>query len=76
MRTKVADDRWLTPEELMQAGLSRSRVVIMNEAHDGLLRCRRTREIGIRVLRAAHEVGVRDLAMEALRPTTRERRQV
>jgi hypothetical protein len=62
----VGNDPWLTPEELMHVGLGRSQVVIMNEAHNGLLRCRRTREIGARVLPEAHERGVRDLAMEAL----------
>jgi hypothetical protein len=38
-----------------------------NEAHNGLARCIRTRETGIRMVRAAHEAGVRRLAMEALR---------
>ncbi len=37
-----------------------------NEAHNGLKRCIRTREVGIRMIRAAHEAGVRRLAMEAL----------
>ena len=37
-----------------------------NEAHDGLARCVRTREVGVRMVRAAHEAGVRQLAMEAL----------
>lgn len=63
---KVVEDEWLPPEDLMRAGLARSRVVIMNEAHDGLLRCRRTREIGKRVLPVGHELGVRHIAMEAL----------
>jgi hypothetical protein len=63
---RAALDAWQPPEELMRAGLDRSRVVIMNEAHDGLRRCRRTREVGTRVLPVAHEKGVRDLAMEAL----------
>lgn len=55
-----------TPEELLAIGFSRSRVVMMNEAHDGMRRCVRTREIGRRLLPAAHEAGVRHLAMEAL----------
>jgi hypothetical protein len=55
-----------TPEELLAIGLSRSRVVMMNEAHSGMKRCIRTREIGRRILPVAHEVGVRHLAMEAL----------
>jgi hypothetical protein len=41
---------------------------MMNEAHNGLLRSVRTREVGRRVLRAAHEGGVRRFAMEALEP--------
>jgi hypothetical protein len=38
----------------------------VNEAHDGMRRCVRTREIGLRLLPAAHAAGVRHLAMEAL----------
>jgi hypothetical protein len=37
-----------------------------NEAHNGLARCIRTRETGIRIIQAAHQTGVRQLAMEAL----------
>jgi hypothetical protein len=37
-----------------------------NEAHSGLARCVRTREVGGRMVRAAHKAGVRRLAMEAL----------
>lgn len=59
---------WRTPEELVEMGFSRSRVVMMNEAHSGLERCIRTREIGRRILPRAHHVGVRHLAMEALWP--------
>jgi hypothetical protein len=55
-----------TPEELLAIGFSRSRVVMMNEAHDGIKRCVRTREIGLRLLPAAHAAGVRHLALEAL----------
>jgi hypothetical protein len=55
-----------TPEELLAIGFSRSRVVMMNEAHNGLKRCVRTREIGRRLLPAAHAAGVRHMAMEAL----------
>ena len=43
-----------TPEELLAIGVSRSRVVMMNEAHHMMKRCVRTREIGLRVLPAAH----------------------
>jgi hypothetical protein len=55
-----------TPEELLAIGFTRSRVVMMNEAHNGMKRCVRTREIGLRLLPAAHEAGVRHFAMEAL----------
>lgn len=55
-----------TVEQLVDIGFARSRVVLMNEAHNGWLRCVRTREIGRRVLPVAHAAGVRHLAMEAL----------
>jgi erythromycin esterase-like protein len=57
---------WRTPEELLEHALDRSRLVLVNEAHDGLRRCVRTREIGLRLLPVAHRLGVRHLAMEAL----------
>ncbi len=56
---------WKTPEELLEEGFRRSRVVMVNEAHDGMLRCVRTREVGLRLLPVAHRCGVRVLAMEA-----------
>jgi hypothetical protein len=52
--------------EVLAIGFSRSRVVMMNEAHSGMQRCVRTREIGARLLPEAHAAGVRHLAMEAL----------
>jgi hypothetical protein len=55
-----------TPEELLAIGFSRSRVVMMNEAHHVMKRCVRTREIGLRLLPAAHAAGVRHVAIEAL----------
>jgi hypothetical protein len=58
-----------TPEELLAIGFSRSRVVMMNEAHHMMQRCVRTREIGLRILPAAHSAGVRHLAIEALKVT-------
>lgn len=54
------------PEYLFRIGLRRSSVVMVNEAHDGLRRCVRTRVIGRRLLPIAHRFGVRHLAMEAL----------
>lgn len=62
----AVNDRLLTPEELLEIGLRRSRVVMVNEAHNGALRCVRTREIGLRLLPVAHRFGVRHIAMEAL----------
>jgi hypothetical protein len=52
----------------VQEGFRRSRVVMLNEAHDGLTRCVRTRQLGRQVLPSAHAMGVRHLAMEALQP--------
>lgn len=57
---------WRPVEELIQWGFAQAPVVMANEAHSGLARCIRTRQIGVRMVRAAHEVGVRRLAMEAL----------
>jgi len=57
---------WCSVEELVRWGFAHARVVMANEAHNGLAHCIRTREVGIRMVRAAHEAGVRQLAMEAL----------
>jgi len=67
----IADDTtahlaWRTPEALLELGLGRSRVIRVNEAHHGDLRCRRMREVGRRLLPVAHGSGVRYLALEAL----------
>jgi hypothetical protein len=59
-------DGWTSVEELTGRAFSRSQVVMANEAHSGLARCVRTREVGQRMVRAAHQAGVRRLAMEAL----------
>ncbi len=53
-------------EDLVEVGFSHSRVVMVNEAHDGNRRCVRTRLVGVRILPRAHAAGVRHLAMEAL----------
>lgn len=58
--------KWRTASELVEVGFSRSRVVMMNEAHDGLRRNVRTRRVGADVLGAAHATGARFLAMEAV----------
>jgi hypothetical protein len=57
---------WRSAEELIGWGFAHAPVVMANEAHNGLARCIRTREVGVRMIRAAHEAGVRRLAMEAL----------
>jgi hypothetical protein len=57
---------WCSVEELTQWGFAHAPVVMANEAHSGMNRCIRTREIGIRIIQAAHQTGVRRLAMEAL----------
>ena len=57
---------WCSVEELTGWGFAQAQVVMANEAHDGLTRCIRTRDVGVRMIRAAHQAGVRRLAMEAL----------
>jgi hypothetical protein len=57
---------WCSVEELVRWGFGHAPVVMANEAHNGLAHCIRTREVGVRMIRAAHEAGVRRLAMEAL----------
>jgi hypothetical protein len=57
---------WQSVEELIGWGFAHAPVVMANEAHNGLACCIRTREVGVRMIRAAHEAGVRRLAMEAL----------
>ena len=52
---------------------------MVNEGHDDLRRCARTRDIGLRMVAPAHAAGVRHLAIEALTPefaaaANRERR--
>jgi hypothetical protein len=66
---------WLTVEELADVAFGSAPVVMANEAHDGMRRCVRTRRVGVRLVRAAHALGVRDLAMEAL-PAPRPREPV
>jgi len=55
-----------TIADLTTWAFARTPVVMVNEAHDGLARCSRTRQVGLRIVRAAHQAGVRRLAMEAL----------
>ena len=57
---------WRPVEDLVRWGFGHAPVVMANEAHNGLARSIRTREVGVRMVQAAHEAGVRRLAMEAL----------
>jgi hypothetical protein len=57
---------WCPVEELVRWGFGHAPVVMANEAHSGLTRYIRTRQMGIRMIRAAHQAAVRRLAMEAL----------
>ncbi len=59
---------WLSPEELVEEGFRRSRVVMMNEAHSGLRRNVRTRLVGTRILPVARACGARLVAIEMLGP--------
>jgi hypothetical protein len=70
--TEVPPGAWRTPQELVQEGFRRSRVVMLNEAHDGLTRCIRSRQLGRQILPSAHAMGARHLAMEALTPSDAE----
>jgi hypothetical protein len=56
----------MTPSEIVAHGFTASPVVMMNEAHNGMARCARTRRIGREILPAAHDAGCRHLAMEAI----------
>jgi hypothetical protein len=62
----VAVEGWCSVEDLVRWAFAHAPVVMANEAHNGLARCVRTREVGVRMIQAAHEAGVRRLAMEAL----------
>jgi hypothetical protein len=62
----VAVEGWRPVEDIVCWGFAQRPVVMANEAHSGLARSVRTRVIGARMIRAAHEAGVRRLAMEAL----------
>ena len=44
---------WRPVEDLVRWGFEHAPVVMANEAHNGLARCIRTREVGIRMIQAA-----------------------
>jgi len=50
---------WRPVADLTRWGFAHAQVVMANEAHDGLRRCVRTREVGISMIRAAHQARVR-----------------
>jgi hypothetical protein len=62
----LAVDGWCSVEDVTRWAFTRARVVMANEAHNGVARSIRTREVGLRMIEAAHQAGVRRLAMEAL----------
>jgi hypothetical protein len=66
--TSVIDlgSQWCSVEDLSAVAFDRARIVMVNEAHNGFSRCPRTRQVGRRVIAAAHAAGCRTLAMEAL----------
>ena len=49
---------WCSVEDLVRWAFAHAPVVMANEAHSGLARCVRTREVGVRIIQAAHEVGI------------------
>ena len=46
---------WCPVEDLVRWAFAHAPVVMANEAHSGLARCVRTREVGVRMIQAAHE---------------------
>ena len=53
---------WCPVEDLVRWAFAHAPVVMANEAHSGLARCVRTREVGVRMIQAAHGARVRRLA--------------
>jgi hypothetical protein len=63
----VAVEGWCSVEDLVRWAFAHAPVVMANEAHSGLARCVRTREVGVRMIQAAHEAGIlRDQALPPL----------
>jgi hypothetical protein len=54
----VAVEGWCSVEDLVRWALAHAPVVMANEAHSGLARCVRTREVRVRMIQAAHEAGI------------------
>jgi hypothetical protein len=54
----VAVKGWCSVEDLVRWAFGHAPVVMANEAHSGLARCVRTREVGVRMIQAAHEAGI------------------
>jgi len=49
---------WCSVEDLVRWAFAHAPVVMANEAHSGLARCVRTREVGVRMIQAAREAGI------------------
>ena len=49
---------WCPVEDLVRWAFAHAPVVMANEAHSGLARCVRTREVGVRMIQAAHDAGI------------------
>ena len=63
---EISEEAWQSPQDLVSFGFQQSRVLMMNENHDGMTHCPRTRKVGLSVIPSAHGAGCRMLAMEAL----------
>jgi hypothetical protein len=50
-------DGWWSVEQLTRWGFAHAQVVTANEAHSDLARSVRTREVGVRMIRAAQQAG-------------------
>ncbi len=66
---EVGGQPWRDPQDLVEIGLARTRILLMNEARDGSRRCIRNRETARQVLPTAHAAGVRHLAVEDMPAT-------
>jgi hypothetical protein len=64
--SSVAAGRLRTPSELVTIGFRRSRVVMLNDVHNGGAQLGRARRVARSVLPAARQAGVTLFAMEAL----------
>jgi hypothetical protein len=68
LQPALARQPLLSAEQIAVTAAAASPVVILNEAHSGMLRSPRTREVGAALLPTFHAAGFRVLALEALDP--------